>query len=774
QAVLALGKERRLDPVPDFLASVSSHLSVHDSRNLAFGALAFAEYPGGDGGESEDLGLLDRATVRKNFKSVPYFNPAILVGPEGKAVATVQLSDDLTNFKLRAKVASGEERFGFGTGHLEVRLPVIVQPALPRFVRPGDDFIATAIGRLVEGAGGPGSAEIRAQGAELKGPAQKQIDWVEGRPERISFPVHIPTPASAGQSVSFKVAVLRASDGAADAFEVQLPIKDDRDRVINRMIAELKPGVPVSVPAISEAVRAGTLDRSVFIATQPALVKMAAGLDFLLQYPYGCTEQQLSRARTYLALQKFRRLLRQEGSEKETERVVRHLMQWLPTSVDANGLVSYWPGSPGHVSLTAWTVQFLVEARRAGYEVDERLFSRLTRSLEQALRSDYSNFIEGEAFAERTWALLALAQAGRFNTAYASELTRQAQYLNLEGVALVLQSLVAAKQTSGAGEQLARSLWDGIVFRLYQGKETYGGLQDRPGDRNGLILPTETRTLGEVTKALLQTQPKQPRLSLLVDALVTTGRGDGWGTTNANAAALLALAETFQPEAMQGISASIRAHVDGRDQLLSLTPASPAAYLAIGSPQALQLTLQPPATQPAVARIVTSYVPAADGSQAASRANGLVLSRELLRIREGTEPPERLTLSEPGKSHVFTVGDVIEEHVQLVNPQARNYVAVVVPLAAGVESLNPGLATAPPEAKPRGSLTLVPTYTSFMDDYAAFYYNTLPAGTYDFYFRTRAYTEGSFIQPPAKAEMMYDAAVVGTSNGARIVVQGKE
>ncbi|RPJ52767.1 MAG: alpha-2-macroglobulin, partial [Acidobacteria bacterium] len=121
QAVLALGKERRLDPVPDFLASVSSHLSVHDSRNLAFGALAFAENPGGDGGESEDLGLLDRATVRKNFKSVPYFNPAILVGPEGKAVVTVQLSDDLTNFKLRAKVASGEERFGFGTGHLEVR-----------------------------------------------------------------------------------------------------------------------------------------------------------------------------------------------------------------------------------------------------------------------------------------------------------------------------------------------------------------------------------------------------------------------------------------------------------------------------------------------------------------------------------------------------------------------------------------------------------------------------------------------------------------------------
>ena len=52
----------------------------------------------------------------------------------------------------------------------------------------------------------------------------------------------------------------------------------------------------------------------------------------------------------------------------------------------------------------------------------------------------------------------------------------------------------------------------------------------------------------------------------------------------------------------------------------------------------------------------------------------------------------------------------------------------------------------------------------------AFYYDTLPAGTYDFYFRTRAVTDGLFTQPPAKAEMMYDAAVVGTSVGAKVQV----
>jgi len=90
-----------------------------------------------------------------------------------------------------------------------------------------------------------------------------------------------------------------------------------------------------------------------------------------------------------------------------------------------------------------------------------------------------------------------------------------------------------------------------------------------------------------------------------------------------------------------------------------------------------------------------------------------------------------------------------------------------------MEPLNPALETAPPEAKPAGRLTAEPTYVAFLDDQVAFFYDTLPAGTYDFWFRTRAQIPGSFVQPPAKAEMMYDGAVVGSSPGARITIAPK-
>ena len=58
--------------------------------------------------------------------------------------------------------------------------------------------------------------------------------------------------------------------------------------------------------------------------------------------------------------------------------------------------------------------------------------------------------------------------------------------------------------------------------------------------------------------------------------------------------------------------------------------------------------------------------------------------------------------------------------------------------------------------------------------YRGGYYNSLAAGTYDFYFRSRATVPGGFTQPPALSEMMYDSAVRGHSAGARVEVAPKK
>ena len=153
-------------------------------------------------------------------------------------------------------------------------------------------------------------------------------------------------------------------------------------------------------------------------------------------------------------------------------------------------------------------------------------------------------------------------------------------------------------------------------------------------------------------------------------------------------------------------------------------------------------------------------------------SKGLVVARTLSKIVGGA-PPEKHDLVDPGTTLRFAIGDVIEERVEVVNPKDRHYVAIVVPLAAGLEPLNPHLATSGPEAKPSASDTIQPSYASFLDDRVAYYFDQLAKGTYSFHFRTRATTEGRFTQPAAQAEMMYDRSVFGHSPGAEIEVKRK-
>ena len=45
-----------------------------------------------------------------------------------------------------------------------------------------------------------------------------------------------------------------------------------------------------------------------------------------------------------------------------------------------------------------------------------------------------------------------------------------------------------------------KELLDAIVFRLWQSREIYGGLQTRVSARNALILPSETRTVAGLVR----------------------------------------------------------------------------------------------------------------------------------------------------------------------------------------------------------------------------------------------------------------------------------
>ena len=771
QAVLALGKEQRLDPKPDFITRRDSRVFVHDTRNQAFGRLPFADLPGGDGGEEGD-DVLEKATIRKDFKPVPYFEPALQVGPSGTATVRVPLPDNLTVFKLRAKAISGEERFGVGTGSLRVRLPVVVQPDLPRFVRPGDRLQVAALGRVVEGTGGDGAAQIEVDGLDLAGTSTRAFDWDADLAERVAWEVSVPTPTVGEggtlveESVRVRIGARREEDGASDAFEAVLPLRDDRRPLHERKLALLAPGGEVRIPEVGEAAREGSVRRQVVVADSPALTRLAAGLDLSMGRPAHSTSQRLGRARGWIGLGALREPLGLAEGSPLVDAAVAEALSWLPGVVDARGLVAAWPGGQGSVWAAADALEFLVEAQEAGYAVDRTLMDRLVRALESALRSDYRYFVRGEQWLERTRALSALAHAGRLDQAYLAELGRNARYLGPEGRG---RTLLAAARAGADGDalvaRLVQSVEDDLIVRMVDGTEQYGGLESWDGTRNPRILPSEARALAVMTRGLLRTQPETESVPLMLDALVRLGMEDGWGDPVTDTEAMLALAERFQTSTGAPVEVSIT-ESGGESRL---TTGSPGPLVARTSASSGAAVVRHDGGPQAAVFATTRYIPAAPGSAQAAAQRGFVVSRDWAVIGDGA--PRRVSLGAPGTTLRVEPGTVIEDHVQVVNPEARSWVAITAPLAAGVEGLNPALATAPPEATPSKRTTRAPTWTRFADDAVTWYFEELPKGTFDFAFRVRATTAGSFVQPAAVAELVYDPAVWGGSPGAEIVVR---
>lgn len=766
QAVLSLAKERPLDPLPDFIVPRETKMAARDTRNLAFGVIPLEEISGGDGEGLQEWGAENNISVRKNFTPVPIYLPSVKIGADGVAKIKVALPDTLTVFKLRAKAVSGADRFGAAGGEMLIRQELVAQPALPRFIRPGDAFDIGLLARIVEGPGGAGVATISAPTLLAQKEINQKIDWAQNKSTRVDLRAQVPPQAEGAVKLGFRIE--RDADHAKDAIALDLPVKPDRAPTRRFEIIDIAPGETKTLAANGEAARPGAFSREITIAADPALVKLVAGLNALVEYPYGCTEQRLALARAGLALKNFSPILSAAGLQDRIATTVQATAQQIDQSIDADGLVAFWPRTRGTVSLTAWSYGFLTQAARMGEAVDKNLVERLATILQQSLRSDYPRLIGGEEMRERAEALLALAEGGRLDAAYFAELSRRAEFLPNESVAQIAS---AATRLPGVDPQIVATLMDGVWSRVKfasrKGVQSYAGLAAESA--SPLILPSETRSLAEMTRAAARAAPADPRTPVLRDALLRLGEGDGWGTTNANAAAIEALAEAWRrPIAPLGVTFTQSATAEqgaAATQSAALDADHPVArhVSAENAPLAIANT----SNAPLIALVETRYLPVESGAAAQPASEGFAITRESWRIKSGAAP-ERIDPAD-GALRV-KLGDVIEERIELVTPEDRTHVAISAPLAAGYEPLNPNIATAPAEAQPSIAPTLAPSWTSIGDDRVFYAYDTLPKGTYRFAFRLRAQTAGAYTQPSASVETMYKKGLRGLSAGARVEI----
>ncbi len=508
--------------------------------------------------------------VRGDFREVALWKPDLVTGADGRATVEVPFPDGLTRWRLVARAATADTRVGEARGSMRTNQPLVARLQMPRFL------VADDVGTLTAVLDNKTDAELVVQ-ADLAfdGP----LALVEGRPSSVRVPAgesaRVDWLVRATGSGSARV-VLRASSAAAsDAMERTLECvyggvesflaAGGKVRASGELVLAL------DVPA--DRVHAGTVFT---VDVAPSLaVTMLDALPYLVDYPYGCTEQTLSRflpaaivARTLegRGLSADEALSRAFGGIEPEHAAATHKkpgagLAHLEAAVDAglkrlydfqhgDGGFGWWKEGASDRWMTAYVLWGLSLARDAGVDVRADVLERAARWLEERL-------VEAQGDGPlAAWMLHALA-AGKhsrddgFVRTALDRLSQQTESLNAYGRAL---HALAAQGFGRAAEarRLVETLRNGVEIDRQPGESRIGAGDGAAGiatahwgadGRWWRWSDSPVETTAFALRALMAVDPAHELVEPTVQWLVQNRRGAAWSNTRDTALTVLALDE---------------------------------------------------------------------------------------------------------------------------------------------------------------------------------------------------------------------------------------
>jgi len=689
---------------------------------------------GGDGGGGEDP-----ERIRSKFVASAYWAPALVTDAKGQARFTFTAPDNLTAFRVMAVAADVGERFGKGDVRFTVAKPLAAQPTLPRFLTVGDSESVGVVVHNRTSADGVATVTAAAKGATLA-ETTRSVHIPAGGSARVRFGARTGEASSA----TFEFAVALGAE--RDRVRVELPVNKPRvktTRVLGR--GKLDGGARA---AVAVAPGAGVLpDESEVAITvdRTGLGDLEPSLKYLVEYPYGCLEQTMSR---FIPLAKAKdltasmKLASLEGTKTDVflaagaAKVIRHQQ--------GDGHFSLWPQSQTYPHLTAYALFGLREAEKAGVAVPAEVFDRGKAALRAWVASDAAWKPEQLAIVAMTAYLF--ARDGAPDHGVIARLYDQRAAVPTWGLAFLARAMWAAKTDA---KQLAE------VKKLIAAAAMPSGadgamIPDNAADPS-IHMGSSARATAMTLAALLEIAPGDPLVQPLLHGLDGARDVAGrWGSTQDNLWALIAFADYARRASAGEATVTV---MSGRRTLGTETLRGGAAAIVrvpLAAIEGGEIAIKASAPVHYRARVTEVQK---DGGDAI--ANGFVVKRAYL----GADRKPKTT---------FAAGELVTVQLTVTSLASRRWVAMVDPLPAGFEPVNPRLAAG--GGGGGGARPWYWAHQELKDDQVRWFADWMSAGTTVMTYQARATIDGSFLAGPTTIEAMYEPTVMGRSAAALVTV----
>ncbi len=698
-------------------------------------SLSFKEVVVGEAGKDE---FGNTHFVRRDFRPLILWLPALTTASDGSATAEFTTPDNLTRFRVIALAQTRENQFGSGDGTFNVTKPLIVEPALPRFLRQGDEIELRAVARQKSSPEEKLTISCAVEsGIALAGPASIDLTAAKNEPAVATFRARV---AEDADSASLRFTARSAS--RSDEVEVTLSVAS-RTITVRESAAGAWTG-PTFAPAASAPAAwldsTGVCDTT--LSTSPYLAKLL-GIPTVLDYPYGCFEQKSSRLLVYTALAKLLAYLPQpEERDANYRRVIEDTLREFEKSLLPDQTLPYWPfGAEGCAFVTIQAAWAVAQAEQAGYDVPEELASNLADALKQM--AERKSRLEVEPTL-RAFALFVLSQLDDAPdedlAAAANELFLGRDRLTDEGRAMLAIAFHAWDEEPAHQQELIREIPEKFDGRHFNPRTFSSG----------------TRAEAICTWArLLVTPDADPK------ALLARLEAQMNNSTSLSTQENLWLLIAFNAFLDQKPPARLDAKLAPKPDALSANR-SAAAWVDRDLATLHDLTIENLGKSGA-------YMLSARRSLAPAEQKPVEKGLRIERIVKNLTDAARTGTKEAP----FRLGDQILVSFRFHADRPQSYVAIEDALPAGLEVLNPNLEMIgkfyqiPDEP---GAPAAWLSHSEMRDRHTNLFFDDLPSGSRSYAILARATAAGVFSWPSTQMTPMYDSRFYARTAPSQCVV----
>jgi uncharacterized protein YfaS (alpha-2-macroglobulin family) len=727
--------------------------------------------------------------VRKDFSAIAAFAPEQRTDADGVATLELKVPDNLTRYRIMAVAADQNRSFGSAEASFTARLPLMVRPSLPRFLNYGDRFELPVV--LQNQTDQPMSVElaVRADNATVLAPAGQRVTVPARDRVEVRFPAGTEMPGTA------RFQMVAAAAGFTDAAQVTVPVRTPATTEAFATYGEIDSG------AIQQQIRVPNDVVTTYGGLQvtTSSTQLAALTDaflYLQTYPFDCSEQVASRLLSVAALRDVLSQFQVSGLPPKAEidaAVVRDLARLAALQTYDGGFAFWssndesWPYISIHVG------HALARAQLKGYPVSSATIERIAsylKNIEERIPAKYPAEIKPTLVAYALWVRKLLGDA---DPATARKvLAAGGDKLPIEALGWLLGVLGDDAKSQAEVTAILRRLGNQVT-------ETAAAAHWVTSYTDGdyLLLHSSQRADAIILESLIRARPNDDLIPKIVRGLLREQRRGRWQNTQENVFALLAMDAYFAKyekatpdmvaRAWLGNQLAEEARFAGRKAerhhveipMKKLGAPGTEQPLIVGRTGAGRLYY----------RVGLTYAP--KSLALAPAGQGFAVERRY----EAVDDPSAVSRGDDGVWRI-KAGALVRVHVSMVAESRHYHVALVDPLPAGLEAVNPDLAvTEPIPSEPpvtlgngtgffKGAGGMIASRTPFLswigpwyehqnlrDDRVEAFTSVLREGVYEYTYVARATTPGTFIVPPAKAEEMYAPETFGRSASDRVVIE---